>query len=48
MASTIGLFGYIVLLALAVFIGVLWILMPIAVFGIRNRLDKIIDLMSQK
>ena len=46
MFETLGLFGYIFLLSIAAFFAIMWILMPIAVFGIKKRLDTIIELLS--
>ncbi len=37
----------IIFIIFSIIIGVLWIILPFAVFGIKSRLDKIINLLEE-
>ena len=45
--TTIGTIGYFLFVIFASILTVCWIIMPIIIFSIRKRLDKIIELLSQ-
>ena len=42
----VGLFGLIFII-FSIIVGILWTILPFAVFGIKSRLDKIIDLLEE-
>ncbi len=44
--EALGAFGG-VLIIFAIIIGILWIILPFAVFGIKERLDRMITLLKQ-
>ena len=48
MATSFGLLGYFLFVIFLSILAVSWVLLPIMVLGIRKRLDRIIELLSQQ